>query len=205
MVVNVAGRTLNAVSERASGGRAGQPQSVNGTKVAASNGGVAFVGDSLTAAGHWELLFSNVETRNFGIDGECSEHVLTRLRPIIEFAPAKLFLMIGTNDLGLGIPEDVIVANVGKILDELKAALSDCHFHLQTVLPREAAYTAKIRSLNRRYTDLARARNVTLIDLFPIFVDEEHGNLRRELTNDSLHLLEGGYMLWRAAIARFVS
>ena len=162
------------------------------------------MGDSITAAGCWNRLFPNVGSRNFGVDGDCSGHLLNRLRPIVEFSPSKLFLMIGTNDLGRGIPEATIVANVATILDELKTAIPRCHIHLQTVLPREAIYAARVQSLNAHYDKLARARELTMIDLFPAFADDRNA-LRRELTGDGLHLLEAGYEIWRALILRFVS
>ena len=44
---------------------------------------------------------------------------------------------------------------------------------------------------------------MTWINLYPLFVDAE-GKLRRELTNDGLHLLGQGYIIWRDAIKPYV-
>jgi lysophospholipase L1-like esterase len=60
----------------------------------------AFLGDSITNGGRWNQLFPDVRTANFGVDGDCSRHVLARLQPVIALKPARVFLMIGTNDLG---------------------------------------------------------------------------------------------------------
>ena len=170
---------------------------------APGSGIVVFLGDSITAGGHWDLLFPEIQSRNFGVDGESSHHILGRLAPVIRLKPAKLFLLIGTNDLGGGSDEDSIVSTVSKILDQLKAALPRCRIYLQTVLPREADFTARVESLNRRYAQLAHAKSVVLIDLFPLF-DDGNGRLRHDLTGDSLHLLGAGYDVWRAAIAPYV-
>jgi lysophospholipase L1-like esterase len=166
-------------------------------------GGVVFVGDSITAAGRWERFFPEVRSSNFGVDGDCSEDVLRRLGPVVESKPRKLFLMIGTNDLGRGYGEDSIVANVAAILDRLRAALPDCLMYLQSVLPREAVYSDRVRSLNRRYAEVARERGVSFIDLFGLFADDD-GGLRGALTEDGLHLVDAGYEVWRGAIARHV-
>jgi lysophospholipase L1-like esterase len=167
-------------------------------------GGVAFLGDSITAGGRWQRLFPGVPTLNFGVDGERSDHLLARLQPVIRARPSKLFLLIGTNDLGWGIDEDRIVANVARILDQLRAGLPDCTLYLQTVLPRDASFTTRIQALNRRYAALARERGIALLDLFTEF-DDGSGRLRRDLTGDDLHLLEAGYAVWRDAIAQYVN
>jgi lysophospholipase L1-like esterase len=167
------------------------------------SGRVVFLGDSITAAGRWERFFPEVRSSNCGVDGDCSDDVLRRLGPVIDFRPEKLFLMIGTNDLGRGFGEDSIVANVAAILDRLRAALPDCLMYLQSVLPREAVYPDRVRSLNRRYAEHARERGVSFIDLFGLFADGD-GGLRETLTEDGLHLVDAGYAVWRGAIARYV-
>lgn len=164
---------------------------------------VAFLGDSITAAGQWRHLFPSVPSQNFGVNGDVSGDLLRRLEPVVALKPGKLLLMIGTNDLGRGYEEDSIVANVAAILDRLRVALPGCLVYLQSVLPREAFYAERVRSLNRRYLQLARERGVPFIDLFGLF-DDGDGGLRRELTDDGLHLVEAGYEVWRAAIDRYV-
>ena len=166
---------------------------------------VAFLGDSITAAGQWETFFPDLLCRNFGIDGDCSGDVLRRLTPVIEFRPDKLFLMIGTNDLGLGPDEAHIVANVARILDQVRAALPGCWIVLQSVLPRESVYAGQVQSLNRHYVELAqqRAGGVRFLDLFPLF-DAGNGALRAALTSDGLHLISTGYEIWKKAISPYV-
>jgi lysophospholipase L1-like esterase len=164
---------------------------------------VAFVGDSITAAGHWERTFPGIRGFNFGVNGDCSVDVLPRLEPIVQLKPEKLFLMIGTNDLGRGYDEESIVANVEGILDRLRKELPGCLIHLQSVLPREVDYVNQVRSLNRRYLQLAQERGIPFINLVTPF-EGGNGELRRELTDDGLHLVEAGYQLWQAAIERYL-
>ncbi len=180
-----------------------QHPSLTVAATAPGSGVVVFLGDSITAGAHWDLLFPEVQSRNFGVDGESSHNILGRLAPVIRLKPAKLFLLIGTNDLGGSVDEETIVSNVSKILDQLKSALRHCRIYLQTVMPRDADYTARIESLNRRYVRLAQAKSIVLIDLFPLFEDGQ-GRLRHDLTDDDLHLLAAGYEVWRAAISPYV-
>ncbi len=168
------------------------------------SGGIVFLGDSITHNGRWDLIFPSSAARNFGINGERTDQVLTRLAPLISIKPTKVFLLIGTNDLGQGIDQDTIVDNVGKILDQLAAALPDCKIHLQTVVPRAARFASRIKSLNARYAEIAQQRGVTLIDLFPVF-DNGKGQMRKELTYDDLHLNGAGYVAWRDTLQPHVS
>jgi lysophospholipase L1-like esterase len=170
----------------------------------AMSGITAFLGDSITNGGRWDLLFPDARIANFGVDGECSQHVLARLLPVIAVKPARLFLMIGTNDLAWGIAEDAIVDNVAQILDRLSLALPDCRLYLQSVLPREPYYAAQVASLNRHYARLAAEKNTQWVDLVPRF-DGGGGRLREELGTDGLHLSPAGYVTWREAIATEVS
>lgn len=166
-------------------------------------GGVVVLGDSLTHMGRWELMFPYIHVRNFGIAGERSAHLLTRLKPVIRTQPQQLFLLIGTNDLASGIPVEEIAANVAGLLETLAAALPQCRLHLQSLLPRHRKFATRIRQLNVRYAEIAAQRHIPFIDLFPLF-DDGSGELRGELTYDRLHLTGAGYMVWRAALEQYV-
>ncbi|HEY1077110.1 MAG TPA: GDSL-type esterase/lipase family protein [Fontimonas sp.] len=163
-------------------------------------GGTVFLGDSLTHMARWELLFPTVAVRNCGIGGDRSDDLLTRMEPVIRMRPTKLFLLIGTNDLAGGFTVDEIATNVATLLDELHRALPQCRLHLQSVLPRQRKFAARIAALNERYRKLAAERGIAFIDLYPQF-DDGSGELRKELTYDRLHLTGSGYGVWRDAIA----
>ncbi|HVT36724.1 MAG TPA: GDSL-type esterase/lipase family protein [Nevskiaceae bacterium] len=167
------------------------------------SGGVAFIGDSLTHLGRWELMFPQAGARNFGIGGERAEHVLARLDPVIALRPRQAFLLIGTNDLAYGHGIEDIARRVDEIIGRLAAALPDCRLHLQGLLPRQKKFSGRILQLNQLYEEIARRRGVAFIDLFPRFADAD-GQLRAELTGDGLHLLGAGYQVWREELARWV-
>ena len=161
---------------------------------------VVFLGDSITEGGPWEELFPDLRVRNRGIGGDTSDGVLRRLDQVTRAQPAKLFLMIGTNDLFRGDSEDEIVANIAEILATLKQETPDTEVYLQSVLPRAPSYRAEIEALNARLAELALEHGAAWIDLYPAFLEPETGGIRPELSNDELHLLGPGYALWREQI-----
>lgn len=162
---------------------------------------IVFLGDSITEGGPWEELFPDLRVRNRGIGGDTSEGVLRRLEQISRATPAKVFLLIGTNDLFRGDAEDEIVGNITEILGRLKQETPDTEVYLQSVLPRAPSYRAAIEALNARLSEVALERGSAWVDLYTAFLDLETGGIRAELSNDELHLLGPGYALWKEQIA----
>ena len=62
---------------------------------------IVMLGDSLTEWGNWHELVPEYSILNRGISGDTSSGVLDRLQEVIERRPKVVFVMIGTNDIGL--------------------------------------------------------------------------------------------------------
>jgi lysophospholipase L1-like esterase len=158
-------------------------------------GRVVFLGDSITEFGLWEEHFPEAPVLNRGIAGEISGQVLRRLDSAIN-SPRAVFLLVGTNDLSVGLSEDRITRNVAAILDGIENRAPGAPIYLQSVMPRTPWRRAEIEALNARYRSLAEARDtVRYLDLWPVLVDFR-GALRREYTEDRLHLNGPGYRAW---------
>jgi len=167
-------------------------------------GDIVFLGDSITEGGAWDEMFAGRPVRNRGIGGDTSAGVLARTDAIARAKPARVFVLIGTNDLFVGAPRDEIAANVGEILARIASESAGTKLFVQSVLPRAASYRAEVEALNARLEVVARERGATWIDLYPTFLDPATGAIRSSLSNDELHLLGPGYALWRQAIAEHV-
>lgn len=167
-------------------------------------GDTVFLGDSITYGGRWHELFPDSSVRQRGIDGDTSAGVLDRLAPIAAAKPGQVFLLIGTNDLFFGVPEERIVANITEIVDRIHAASPETDVFVQSVLPRAARYQDRIESLNASLKD-AIAEKATWINLYPLFLDEARTSIDNDLSNDELHLLGPGYLIWRDKIAPLVA
>ncbi len=164
------------------------------------NGGVAFVGDSITEGHDWDAAYPDLTVRNYGIGGDTTIGLEGRLQQIVRAQPAKIFLLIGTNDLGnYGTAPDVIVANYALVLDRLARELPNAKIYMQTVLPREPDNAQNVREINEGLHALAAARNLTLVDIYTPFA-AEGGRLDPGVTYDDLHLTPGGYARWRAIL-----
>lgn len=116
---------------------------------------ICFVGDSLTQLGLWSEFFPGRTVINRGIGSDVSEGVLNRLDSVVDHRPDIVFLMIGVNDLGKGIPEAEAVGNVRKIVSSLSASLSDATMVIQSVLPAKGIAEDAILRFNEDYKQIA--------------------------------------------------
>lgn len=155
----------------------------------------AFVGDSITAAGAWQDWFSEVDARNFGVDGDTTDGLLERLDAVIESDPQTIVLLIGTNDLAERRSIERIVRNIESALVRLHQELPDARILLQSVLPRGREYAENVREINRHIWQFAATQRVHYLDLWPIMADAD-GELNAEYSDDRLHLTDEGYEAW---------
>jgi lysophospholipase L1-like esterase len=164
------------------------------------NGGVAFVGDSITEGGDWNAFYPDLVVRNYGIGGDTTLGLEARISQIAAATPATIFLLIGTNDLGnAGAAPAEIVANYAALLDAFAAQLPDTKIYMQSVLPREARNAAAVIEINQGLAALAAERGLTYIDIYTPFAFEG-GRLDPSVTDDDLHLTPAGYDRWRAIL-----
>jgi len=162
-----------------------------------------FLGNSIIARGNWSALLRLSNAKNRGIAGDITNGVLDRLDEIIDGKPAKLFVLIGINDISKKIPDSLILKNYMEIISRVRKGSKHTQIYFSTLLPVNSSFgkfndhygkDKHIIWLNHEIKKLA-AKNVTIIDLYSVFSDE-HKALRASLTNDGLHLLPAGYRLW---------
>ena len=167
-------------------------------------GDTVFLGDSLTDFGDWDELFPGAHVKNRGIAGDDTAGVLARVDQVTDGRPAQVFLLIGTNDLAAGEDEGLIVSNVQEIVDRIHIESPATEVFVQSVLPRGDNYREDIESLNERLRVVAGEQDATWVDLYPLFLDED-GSIADQYSNDEVHLMGDGYLVWRAAIAEHVT
>jgi len=172
----------------------------------AKPGGIVFVGDSITDFFRLNEFFHGIYIINRGIGGDTTDGVLKRLNEsVFELQPSKVFLLIGTNDIGENKSEDHIVRNIEEIIDRIQEKSPETRIYLQSIYPVSRAANRKIkkyivgrrnneaiRRINERLKKVAREKGIEYIDVFSHLTDEE-GNLRLEYTVEGLHLTIEGY------------
>ncbi|MCX8024429.1 MAG: GDSL-type esterase/lipase family protein [Thermanaerothrix sp.] len=160
-------------------------------------GDIVFLGDSITDGARWDELFPGLPVKNRGINADTTQGVLARLDSILPGQPAAIFLLIGTNDLPWFMfrSDRDILETYTAILERCRRESPNTQVFVQSILPRARGYAKRILRINAELEKLARRFGYTFVNLFPHFADPE-GQIRRELSNDKLHLMAIGYDLW---------
>jgi hexosaminidase len=173
---------------------------------------VIFLGNSITDGGEWSELFNDLTIKNRGISGDVSTGVLNRIDEVAQRRPAKIFLLIGVNDLARSISTDSVAKNILLITSYLKEQTPSTQLFVQSILPvndafgKFAGHTNKgeqIKQLNEKLRQQADQYSYTFIDLHASF-SGENGKLQKDLTNDGLHMMGKGYLLWKHLIYPYV-
>lgn len=175
---------------------------------------IVFLGNSITNGSEWCELFGDSRIKNRGISGDTTEGVYDRLEPIIAGRPKKIFLMIGVNDISRGRTTAQIADGIRAIAERIVAESPSTRLYLQSVLPVNDCYgmfgshTSRYRQvpeINAEIQHIAADTGAVYVDLYTPFADPESGKMRPELTNDGLHLLGAGYLLWRDVVTPYVT
>lgn len=85
-----------------------------------TTGNIVFIGNSITDGAEWSELFDDGRIKNRGISGDITAGVMARLDEITSRKPAKVFLMIGVNDLDRNISPESVLKNIFWIASYVK-------------------------------------------------------------------------------------
>jgi lysophospholipase L1-like esterase len=162
---------------------------------------IVFLGDSITEYGLWDDWFPRHHVVNRGVVADTSSGVLHRIGTMGK--QRVVSLLIGTNDLSMGIAPERIAANVAAILSAIRAADPRTRILLNGVMPRTRAYRARIVALNYKLASVAETEGVVFVDLWPVLADD-HGAIRPEFSVDQVHLTGAGYAAWVEVLREYI-
>jgi lysophospholipase L1-like esterase len=169
---------------------------------------IIFLGNSITDGGEWSEIFNDLKVKNRGISGDNTVGIINRLDEIVKRKPAKVFLMIGVNDLAMNVSPDSIVKNILFIAGYIHQSNISTQLYIQSILPVNDAFGKfkthtnkgmQVKQINDSLKINAHKYHFEFIDLYPSFCDK-NGELNAGLTNDGLHLKGEGYLLWKHLI-----
>lgn len=178
-----------------------------------SSDAIVMLGNSITNGCEWHELLGNPKVINRGISGDIVEGVQTRLASVLAGKPHKIFLMIGVNDVSHDLTADSIANSIGELVHRIRTESPDTRLYLQSCLPINQSFGCYhrldgkeqvVRDINSQLRQIADREGATWIDLYPLLADE-NGNLNPAYTNDGLHLLGPGYLMWRDAILPYIN
>jgi lysophospholipase L1-like esterase len=169
---------------------------------------IIFLGDSITDIAEWAELFGKKNIRNRGISTDNTFGVLARLDEVVESKPAKIFLMIGINDMAKRTPDNIIVQNIQRIVQYVSVHSPKTKLIIQSILPTNnefpefAGYQNKdehIRMVNQQLASFCDIKKIPFVNLYPLFLDANN-KLSKQYTSDGLHLNGAGYILWKKVL-----
>lgn len=173
---------------------------------------IVMLGNSITFWGDWPELLQSPKIKNRGIPGDNTFGVLERLDDVINGLPAKVFILIGINDIAAGIPDSIIARNLKRMVQRIKSGSPETRIYFQTLLPTNSSFPRKagqfnkedhIANVNTSIKNIAAEENINLIDLFPVFSDSK-GQLIKELSWDGVHLTASGYYKWAEMLKKYI-
>jgi lysophospholipase L1-like esterase len=168
---------------------------------------VIFVGDSITD--YWKLpdYFPSRPYLNRGVDGQTTPEMLVRFRQdVIDLHPKVVVVLAGTNDIagvtGRTSNED-IESNYASMAELARA--HGIRVVLASVLPvhnythdAEESFALRPRerilALNQWLKDYCAKNHLVYLDYFSA-LEDEHGMLKRSLSDDGLHPTDAGYKI----------
>lgn len=174
---------------------------------------VVFLGNSLTNGCEWHELLGMPNAINRGISGDIVEGAQRRLEPIVNGHPAKIFMLTGVNDVSHHLTADSVATATVELIERIRRESPQTRLYVQSLLPINTSFgrykniegkDQVIRDINALVRPQAEALGAVWIDLYPHFADEE-GHLRTDLTNDGLHLLGQGYLIWRDILQPYLA
>jgi len=169
-------------------------------------GDIVFLGNSLTEkAGDWSSRLNISTIKNRGIAGDVTDGVLLRLNEIFFYKPTAVFILIGINDMfNDSLSAKYIADNIIKIAAAIRKESPHTKLYIQTILPTSnKRLITKIKAVNDQLKSNAGLKTYSLIDLHSFFSDE-NDLIKKELTDDGVHLTEEGYNVWVNVVRKYL-
>lgn len=175
-----------------------------------------FIGDSIVEYYPLQELLGTAKTIvNRGIRGYQTRLLLENLDAhLYGDAVDQIVLLIGTNDIGKGIPMNEALDNLEGVIQSLNRDYPLSQIKLVSILPvnegeeyKQTVYirtNEKIREWNQAYEALASA--YMQVDFVPIYdsLTDSKGQLQSAYTTDGLHLSVAGYQALSDALKTYL-
>ena len=137
---------------------------------------------------------------------------------VFDLQPSKIFINIGTNDIGFEVPDEEFLANEREIFRQISERLPDCETYALRYYPINTVdfqndedertlfatrSNAAFQAASDKIEALANEFGFHFIDANAGLADER-GNLKKELTFDGAHLNPDGYRIVLANLTPYL-
>lgn len=175
-------------------------------QVKQDQGAVVFLGDSITQGwgADFKGKFTGMKLANRGIGGDTTRGMLIRIaEDVLDLNPAAIVLLLGTNDIEIGVDPEAIGRNFQKILAAIKSRHPKTPIVLCRMFPSSAEKqrpAETIKRVNALYDAAVKGdAQVTVVDTWTLFANAQ-GDANPAWFRDLLHLNAEGYDRWAAAL-----
>ena len=165
-----------------------------------------FLCDSITDWYELDEFYEGIPVVNSGIAGNKTTDVLENIESRVGiYNPTKVFILIGTNDIGERNPDE-IVKNIEKIVNKIKKIRPKTEIYIESLLPVNNTDDSKINkevvrertnkeisSINKLLKEYTTENKVTYINIYDEFIGKDD-QLELKYTTDGLHLSNLGYL-----------
>ena len=172
---------------------------------------IVFIGNSITNMQEWWEAFGDPNVVNRGVSGAITDEALENIEAIAAGKPKKVFILIGTNDLGTaGIcTTEHVLQNVTLMVERFQKVSPETKLYIQSILPSGHLGSGgtrtpeRLKATNVALKALCEERSITYIDLWDELQDIATG--ANEFSYDKLHLTANAYKVWCDKIAPYVT
>ncbi len=150
---------------------------------------IAFLGDSHIARVDWNALLGRSDTANFGIGGDETKGVLSRLQPVIASGARHVVLLIGINDLMKGRKPDEIADDIREIIRQIQQSSEITVVSVMTTSGMYASINDRVRELDEKLRNICinECRFIDVLSITGKYILNEKYSL------DGVHLNVDGY------------
>lgn len=167
---------------------------------------VVFLGDSITQGwgNNFRGHFAGMKLANRGIGGDTTRGMLIRLdEDVLSLNPSAVVMLMGTNDIEVGIEPEAIGRNFAKIIAALKKHNHEMPIVVCRIFPSSATKKRPketIERVNALFDATVKGDpQITLVDTWTLFANAE-GDATPKWFPDLLHLNKEGYDRWAAGL-----
>lgn len=169
---------------------------------------IVFTGSSSVRM--WRTLkqsFPNSQILNTGFGGSQASDLLYHLEPLVlRFAPKKVFIYEGDNDISAKKTLKEIITTTHKIIHEIHSKNGDTKIVLIAAKPSISRWElrGKYKRLNRKFKKISDQNPLlSYADVWTPMLNRR--KLKKDIfIEDGLHMNQKGYDLWYEAIKDFV-
>lgn len=160
-----------------------------------------FLGDSITFRYDLNKYYDDLPVVNSGVDGDSTCDIMKDIKKrVYDYNPSKIFILIGTNQLKSQNDEEIF-EDIINLVDVIHENRKHTNIYVESIYPvngnisnrhTKIRKNSRIRNINSMLQDYYKDSYVKYIDLYSKLADED-GNLKKEYSDDALHLNDEGY------------